>query len=200
MEFQAVAAGEGDVEQDGIVQVSLPQRQSRSRSFYRFLSLATVLLVSQAAVAATVFQLMDAYKNRTITYPPHVPSQSSSRFVILFGRKEGYGAVAKTHNLTQVQDIIDSWMLQRLAANQHVFSGALRTETLLYPHGRSAKTINREEAAVFAGVVREDGVDTQAVLDTLLNMTAAVCTPLEQVVCFYEYKNVEYVWTNPELN
>ena len=92
-------------------------------------------------------------------------------------------------------------MQKRQAQNLPIISGALRSETLIYPHREQVEQrVLREAAAVFAGVVYDDAsLSDETVLDTLRSLTEAVCVPFQQGVCFYEYRNIDYIWTNQAL-
>ena len=106
-------------------------------------------------------------------------TDTASRCYALFGLHEGYideNPDGTTHTLA---NHLVSWMNGRQQRGEHALSGALRQETLVYPH--DGTYVQVESAAVFAGVVsRSDEADPGRISDTLRNLTDDRCAPLKQ--------------------
>ncbi len=83
----------------------------------------------------------------------HMPLKS---FAVTFGLREGYDADAPSNSISEVEDLIHQWMVNRANLGLQVVTGMTQSTTLLYPvrnNDENGTRVTREPTCQYVGTL-----------------------------------------------
>ncbi|PIR66521.1 MAG: hypothetical protein COU51_03200 [Parcubacteria group bacterium CG10_big_fil_rev_8_21_14_0_10_36_14] len=117
-------------------------------------------------------------------------------FKISCGLKEGYGASAKIHTITEVRKLIQKWIEERIKSGEKVVVGTLFKGQFIYPWIEGKKISSKYEPAFhYKGIIRDDASDKEAI-EMLENLAKELAKKFKQHRIHIEFCSDYFVIEN----